>query len=164
MKRLPQEVVHCCSLEALVLISNSLVELPQDWSALTNLTQLFLNGNFIRIVPPGVGQLPILQEFCIDANLVESLPDFRSPNLVLLSAPANQLKAVPRVAPCIERVEVHGNSICRISIPSRTPWDKLITLKLMGNNLASLPEAIGGMRLGHMLDARHARKRRDDHG
>jgi hypothetical protein len=146
LSRLPSDIGMWYGLKSLVLISNSLTSLPVEIGALKTLQVIYLNGNFLKTIPVEVGELAELKELCLDANLIEVLPQLCSPHLELLTAPANRLKALPEIRGRLLRLELHGNDIESLPLSvSEAQWSKIMALKLMGNRLRQLPEAIGDM-------------------
>lgn len=148
LQRLPPEIGRVRGMQALVLISNSLVELPDEVGQLVGLTQLFVNGNFLRHLPRPVCELPKLQEICLDANCFQKVPPITSP-LTMLTAPGNLLEELPMISPALNRLELHGNRLTKLDFFSnpwsgwQSPWKDVISLKLMGNQLLELPAEIG---------------------
>jgi len=146
LHQLPPEIGLCCGLISLVIISTGLLGLPDEIGQLHELQQLFVNGNFIRTVPASVGTLPALQELCLDSNLIECLPSITCPNLRLLTAPANKLVTLPELSGRPESLLLHGNNLTSFSVPGgKIEWHRITHLKLMGNKLRELPEAMGQM-------------------
>mmetsp|Transcript_149212 Transcript_149212/g.387987 ORF Transcript_149212/g.387987 Transcript_149212/m.387987 type:complete len:923 (+) Transcript_149212:48-2816(+) len=151
LRKLPPEIGRIKGVKTLVMISTGLVELAAEVGQLHELEHLFLNGNFLRSLPASVGALPNLTELCLDANRVEYIPPLQSPYLKLITAPANHLTSLPPVASeCIERIEAHGNALSSAVLPAALPchppqWDKIVSLKLMGNQIRELPAELANM-------------------
>eukprot|EP00928_Gymnodinium_smaydae_P017248 TRINITY_DN16597_c0_g1_i1.p1 TRINITY_DN16597_c0_g1~~TRINITY_DN16597_c0_g1_i1.p1 ORF type:complete len:846 (-),score=100.61 TRINITY_DN16597_c0_g1_i1:110-2647(-) len=146
--RVPSSIGNLGWVRTLCLMSNGLESIPSEIGSLSHLIHLYLNGNFLRTVPEKVGALPRLQEICLDANCLEELPPFSSKELVLFSAPANRLTALPKFANPLGRIEVHGNWLSSVQIQYpllHGSWNGLVCLKVMGNQLTELPSELCSM-------------------
>lgn len=148
LRKLPAAIGCMRGLKTFVFITTGLTELPEEMGQLSELAVIYLNGNFLRTLPASLCKLPQIREICLDSNLVEVLPPIESTKLVLFTAPANRLTELPSMAGRIGRIEVHGNNLHSGEklLNGRAQWEYIECLKIMGNQLTSLPEEINLMK------------------
>lgn len=74
LRLISHKTLHWEILTTLCLSYNSISEIPQEISKLTNLTVLDLSHNRIKQIPKGIGKLSSLRELRLGSNLLSSVP------------------------------------------------------------------------------------------
>ncbi len=136
-------------LEKLDLSELGLTELPPEIGSLTNLTQLWLDGNQIAVIPEAIGSLTNLTGLLLDGNQIAVIPEAIGSltNLTQLLLDGNQIAVIPEAIGSLTnltQLRLNGNQIAVIpeAIGSLT---NLTQLLLDGNQIAVIPEAIGSL-------------------
>jgi hypothetical protein len=136
-------------LTILNLSGNKLVSISPSISLLTNLRELYLNGNNLKALPPEIGECYKLEKLSIANNQLRKLVDDIGYLVKLeeLNLTGNHLTTVPpTMGECIS-MEILDLSCCELeSLPEEfTFMTRVLELNLGSNKLTQLPETIGRM-------------------
>jgi len=71
---LPSEIGQLLKLKKLFILNYPFTEFPEWVFGLTNLEDLTIRGNEIRVIPPGLGQLSKLRRLRIENTNLETFP------------------------------------------------------------------------------------------
>ena len=131
------------------MTNNKLEELPDEFSQLSALTSVMLEGNQLLSMPD-VGKMSKLTELRLTDNRLEHLPDNigQCASLTQLYADKNHLKDLPaELAQCDKLRALWLNDNCLETIPKELCSLKNIKLLgLTGNFLSSLPVEVNDMK------------------
>ena len=157
LQRLPNATgMHHPDLLVLEVVSNRLVELPEDIGGLENLLRLRVDDNPLKALPDSVGALKNLLYLDVSNNQLKALPDSVGTlkNLVRLYVENNQLKALPDSVGTLKNLVglyVQNNQLKALPDSVGT-LKNLLYLYAWNNSLTSIPD---GMTALEEVDVRH---------
>ncbi|KAL7717916.1 Leucine-rich repeat containing protein [Entamoeba marina] len=122
-------------LKVLMLSGNSISEIPNELSTLTNLSHLHLANNAFVDFPTILSLLPKIQRLSLALNSLSILPSFCNTSLISLDVSNNRLTSIHFPdSPNLERLKFSHNALA--SIPNERPsLPKLQWLDLSFNGL-----------------------------
>ncbi|HEX8181014.1 MAG TPA: COR domain-containing protein [Pyrinomonadaceae bacterium] len=124
-----------------------LTDLPPEIGQLTNLTELYVNGNQLSRLPPKLKQLTNLKVLDLGSNRFTKLPPVlgQLPSLTELHLSNNQLKELPAALwqlPNLRELCLDSNQLTQLP-PEIAQLSNLTELNLRNNQLTALPAEIG---------------------
>jgi Leucine-rich repeat (LRR) protein len=137
-----------------------------DENAKTKATELELSEEFMKKVPPEIGQLTHLTSLILSYNLLPELPDEigQLTNLIHLHIGGNKLKTLPKTIGQLTQLKIlvlgdvfGGNPITSSTISSLSVIDNLtnlVELHLSSTHLTTLPFAVERLTQLKILDLR----------
>ncbi len=142
LTELPPEIALLSNLKVLSVTGNRLTTLPEAIFD-TRLEELYLAGNSLKALPPGIGRLRSLRKLYVGEAQLRSLPAELGAltELRALHVPNNLLTVLPRELEGLSRLQVlnaSGNRLTAID-PRLAALPSLRTLNLSKN---PLPEAV----------------------
>ena len=143
---IPESITKLTNLTQLDLSSNSLTEIPESITKLTNLTQLDLSSNSLTEIPESITKLTNLTQLYLNSNSLIEIPEniTKLTNLTQLYLNSNSLTEIPESImklTNLTQLDLSSNSL--IEIPgSITKLTNLTQLYLSSNNLTEIPESI----------------------
>eukprot|EP00505_MAST-04D_sp_SCG-Rhode-Island_P001264 Stramenopile-MAST_4_protein_1264 len=151
LQRLPNATgMHHPGLLFLEVVSNRLVELPEDIGGLENLLRLRVSNNPLKALPDSVGTLRNLVDLDVSNNQLKALPDSVGTlkNLVYLRVQNNQLKALPDSVGTLKNLVglfVQNNQLKALPDSVGT-LKNLVYLYVFNNQLKALPDSVGTLK------------------
>ncbi|CAG2208859.1 Erbin,Leucine-rich repeat-containing protein 7,Protein lap4,Protein scribble homolog,Protein lap1 [Mytilus edulis] len=144
--KIPPAIASLVNLEELDLSKNG--RLPEGFTQLLNLTQLFLNDTFLDYLPGNFGRLSKLKILELRENHLKTLPKSfsRLTELERLDVGHNEFTELPDVLGNLTNLLelwCDHNQITQITPVCNL--ENLTTLKVDDNRLVSLPTTIGGL-------------------
>lgn len=137
LKQIPASLMACSSMTSLTISNNALESLPDDWSALVNMTTLNLSQSSShphRIadeLPESMGVMTKLTSFNVSNNALTGQIPATFGNLVNLSGTSG--------------FNIQNNKFTGIAEGLVSKWTKITGLTLNNNSLVGLPADIGQM-------------------
>jgi internalin A len=147
------------------MTSEELLEIIEE-NAKTKATELDLSEEFMKVVPPEIGQLTHLTKLELSYNLLPKIPDEigQLSNLKYLHLGGNRLSALPETIAQLTQLEIlvlgdvfGGNPISPSTVSSLSVIENLsnlLELHLSATHLSSFPFAIERLTNLRILDLR----------